>query len=230
MVRGRQHEAVGAVRLLHKGEHRVQHTADLADIVLVAPTRPDRVELVEQIDAARLRDLIEQQAQLAGGLAEEAAEERFEADGEQGQMQLARKRRCGHGLAGTGGTDEQHVGGRRLAVIAKRRALLLLTHDAHQASPNLIRQDHAGERHLRIGAFDEALQLAAWTGQRDRSLSSGRTAGPLLVAGLLNETLQLVSVLSASMTRFLLVTLSKAELVGCSFERLLSPGAFNSLL
>jgi hypothetical protein len=27
-----------------------------------------------------------------------------------------------------------------------------------------------------------------------------------------------------------LVTLSKAELVGCSFERLLSPGAFNSLL
>ena len=54
-----------------------------------------------------------------------------------------------------------------------------------------------GERDLRVSALDKALQLAARARDRDRRLSAGRTAAPLLVPRLLNQPLQFFGVLGA---------------------------------
>ena len=118
-------------------------------------------------------------------------------------MQLARERRGRHRLAGTRRPHQQHVGGRHLAVAAQHRALLLLPHDAGQPPAHIVRQDHAGERDLGVGALDQAPELAAWTGERDRRLATRRPTGPLLVAGFLDEALQLVRVLRPPLTGFL---------------------------
>src|SRR3546814_834676 len=57
MIGRRQHETVGRIRFLHEGQHGIENPTDFADIVRVAPARADRIEFIEQLDAARLRDL-----------------------------------------------------------------------------------------------------------------------------------------------------------------------------
>jgi hypothetical protein len=80
--------------------------------------------------AARLRDLIEQQPQLRSRLAKEATEQGFEPNGEQGQVQFTCQRGRRHGLARAWRSDQQHVSGRGLSMVAQPRSFLLLAHNA----------------------------------------------------------------------------------------------------
>ena len=84
-------------------------------------------------------------------------------------------------------------------MVAQRRPLLLLANDAGQAAAHIVRQHHTGERHLRVGALDQSLQLAARACERDRRLTARRTAAPPLVARLLDKPLKLVRIFGAAL-------------------------------
>jgi len=105
MVRRADHQAVGIVHLQELQE-RVQHAPNLADVVGATALSSEGIELVEEVDAARPPDGIEDQSQLGGGLAHVLGDEPVELNGEQGQAQLSRQGRRGHRLTGAGRSDE----------------------------------------------------------------------------------------------------------------------------
>ncbi len=207
MVRRCNHDAVGRVRLLHEGQDRIQDPADLSNIVGIAAPRTDRIKLVEQINTAHLRDLIEKEPELARSLPEKAAEQGIEAHGEKRQPQFAGKRRRGHCLPGSGRPDKKEMGRRNLAVIAQTRSLGLLADHAFEAVAGFIGKHHAIELDLWVTALDKTLQLAARTRERDRGLRRGRICSPL--ARFPDEPLELVRLLRISLPCLLRGTLQR---------------------
>ena len=88
-------------------------------------------------------------------------------------------------------------------MVPQRGALLLLFDDARQMQADFIRQHHAVEFGLGIGAVDKPLQFAARARHRDRRLPLGRRHRSPLITGFLDEALQLVGFVCAAFTRFL---------------------------
>src|SRR6185369_9552501 len=99
-----------------KLEERVKHPADLAHIVLRRPMAPERVELVEEVDAACALKRVEDDAELRGRLAHELRDDTVEEEGEEGLRKLARERAGGERLPGPGRPDEEDFAPRGEAV------------------------------------------------------------------------------------------------------------------
>src|SRR5690606_17872501 len=90
-----------------------------------------------------------------------------------------------------------------LAVLAQCHTFLLLTNDPLKPLGEIIRQHHARQRNLGIGALDQPLQLTPRTRQRDGCLTASRRAGAALIARLLDKALELFGVFGPALTGFL---------------------------
>src|SRR5690606_12699774 len=91
-------EAVGVVRL-EELQERVEHPANFTDVVGATPRAAERIELVEEVDAPRRLNRLEDEAQLGRRFTHVLGDEAIELDGKQRQTKLARQRCGGHRLA-----------------------------------------------------------------------------------------------------------------------------------
>ncbi|MCY1242020.1 hypothetical protein D9M72_549580 [compost metagenome] len=75
---GRSHDQALRPILLDKLQEHVERPTHLGDIVLATTLKPERVEFIEQVDAARGLQCVEHQAQLRRALAHELGDQGVE--------------------------------------------------------------------------------------------------------------------------------------------------------
>jgi len=191
---------VGLV-LLEELQERVEHAADLADIVLGAALATECVEFVEQVHAAGRLDRVEHQPKLRRSLAHVLGDEAVELNVEERQAELAGERCRGHRLAGAWRPNEQELPHRRETVLPDSISLALLDEHAIQAQAKRVGQGHVGQPSLRIGDGEKPCQLPTWLRQRNWlcPLHGTDRRGPSL--DLVDELAQLQSELAVSAPR-----------------------------
>src|ERR1035437_3446767 len=100
-------------------QERVQHPANFSDVIWLIAMCPQRVELVEEINAAGLPDGFEDRSELCRGFTHEFRDQAFEHDREQRRVQLSCKRGRCHGFSSSRWSDEEQFSARVQAMLSK---------------------------------------------------------------------------------------------------------------
>jgi hypothetical protein len=134
---------------------------DAAAKLARAAIASERIELVEQVNRARLLDGVEDDAELRGGLAHELRDERIEPNREERNRKLTRERGRGHRLACPGRSDQEQLPERGQAVPSKPLALALLEEDAIELQTSRRIEHHVLKPRLRICRRQKPGELSA---------------------------------------------------------------------
>jgi hypothetical protein len=135
-------------------EERAHDSLDFSGLVFVAAFFADRIELVEEYDAATRPDIFHQTSQADGGFAQIAPDNSVISDHEQRQRELACNGFSERGLSVPRGPSEQDPVSWLETVRAQKVRAVLFLHELVHGSGGRVRQDDVSQDSLR-SAFVE---------------------------------------------------------------------------
>ena len=156
---GRGNNQTSAPISIHKLEEGRDNAAHLPYVLVVTTSLPDRIKLIEEINAGSLGHFGKHRPKMACGRPEEAGKECCQADCQKGDAQLSRQHcRCER-FATTRGPAEEQVPPRSNLVSFEVRTCSVLPQDTHERLPCCLGQNDVAPSLHPMASFQDIGKL-----------------------------------------------------------------------